>query len=161
MQNRLAAPRPCEPTCLPSAAGTSHETCCGACKRMVEAGPRKRGAAEPLRSACSDSPPPRGPRDSLEPSTWTVENIEQRRIKDAPRGPHCSLLCLEAREVFISDSSRVQGLSWDRGKPGGAGWRGAHGVSPEDRSPTDRGGAAASGWLGASRVSGTRSLLLS
>lgn len=83
--------------------------------------------------------------------------MEQRQIKDAPRGLDCRLLCLEAREVFISDSSRVQGLSWDRGKLGGAGWTGALGASPEDRSPADwagRGGSAASGWLGTSCVSG-------
>lgn len=54
------------------------------------------------------------------------------------RGPHCSLFCSEAREdVFISDSNRVRGLSWDRGKLGAARWRGTHGVSPENRSPTD------------------------
>ena len=81
------------------------------------------------------------------------------------RGPQCSLLCSEAREdFFISDSNRVRGLSWDRGKPGATGWRGAHDASPENRSPTDgggrAGGGAASGWLGTSRVSGTFSLLL-
>ena len=62
------------------------------------------------------------------------------------RGPHCSLLCSEAREdVFISDSNRVRELSWDRGKPGATGWRGAHDASPENWSPTDGGGRAGGG----------------
>ena len=64
---QAGSPSQREPTSLPNAAGTSHETCWGAGKNTAEAGPWRRRAAEPLRSACLDSPPSQGPRDSLEP----------------------------------------------------------------------------------------------